>query len=230
MTDATLPSNQPAPETPARQTAPSRTLQRILKAAWLAIIAGLVLQTLVLVAKLMADGPFPGMRLVVDVAGGVTWAVLVCAGVALGASAAKARSAMMGILGLMSAPAAFAATKGVQKGVAEVLGLPADQITPLVYMIGAARTVEYAVLGIGLGWLLLKSDRGWKSYAALGLAVGVVFGGIILALTLARSSPPTPAIAGIAVNEIVFPAMCAVIIYLVSLAGRHVGIVKSRAE
>ena len=222
MTDIT-PVIEPEPPVGAPT---SRLLPRILKVAWMAIIAGFILQTAVLAAKLLAGGAFPGAKLFVDVAGGVTWAVLVCAGVALGTAAAKARSTVMGLLGLISAPVAFTAAKGVQKGVAEVLDLAADAVTPLVYMIGATRAVEYAVLGAGLGWLLLR-DKGLKGYIVLGLFVGVVFGGIILALTLAHANPQPAAIAGIAVNEMVFPAMCAVIIYLVSLTGRHVKALKT---
>ena len=79
------------------------------RAAWLAVLLGLTEQILVLVAKIAAGGQSTHVQLIVDVASGVTWSALVCSGVAVGTVLSRHRAAMMGLLGLVSAPIAWAA-------------------------------------------------------------------------------------------------------------------------
>ncbi len=105
--------------------APVQSVAAVLaRAAWLAILLGLTVQILVLLAKIAAGGQSNRVQLIVDVASGVTWSALVCSGVAIGTVLSRHRAAMMGLLGLVSAPVAWAAAKGVQRGLQSMLSVP----------------------------------------------------------------------------------------------------------
>jgi len=191
------------------------------RAAWLAILLGLTVQILVLVAKIAAGGQSTHLQLIVDVASGVTWSVLVCSGVAVGTVLSRYRAAMMGLLGLVSAPVAWAAAKGVQRGVQSMLGVPVEAIGPLVYQVGVAKTLEYALLGVLLGRLVRTPSSTLRAHVLTGLLVGLAFGGVILLLNYMHASTaggglPAARIVAICVNELLFPVGCATVIYYVA--------------
>jgi hypothetical protein len=210
---------QPSAVDPAT---PRRSVVSVMStAAWLAILLGLLVQGLILTARLSAGGSATTLQVIADVTSGVTWSVLVCSGLALGAVVVRHRGVIMGILGLVSAPVAWAAAKGAQRGVQWMLDAPLETIGPLVHQVGAAKTIEYAVLGLLLGRLIYTSRSTLPRHALTGLAVGVVFGAVILWLNHAHAAAagaalPTARIAAICVNELVFPVGCAVVIYFVA--------------
>jgi hypothetical protein len=93
----------------------------LLRAAWLAILLGFVMEALLLI---FAAGfrIFPGLEsMIEDLAGKVTWSTLFCAGLALGTAASRARAPLMGVLGLFAAPIALHASRALQQGVAKTL-------------------------------------------------------------------------------------------------------------
>jgi len=217
----------PAQE-PPRIDHEAHGLKRILKIAWMAVALGLLIQVLIVVAKMSVGAPFPGLKWLPDILSGVTWALIVCAGVGLGIAAGEARKAVMGVLGLISAPLAFLAAKGVQRAVQAFMDAPVDKIAPVFYAHAAVRTVEYACLGLALGWLLSRPGKGAGSFALTGLAAGLIFGGAAIWLNLVMASPKPPQLAAMAVNEILFPVGCAVVIFLASRAGRMVATLQDR--
>lgn len=92
-----------------------------MRAAWLAILLGFAMEALLLLFA-AGFGIVPGLGSTVsDLAGKVTWSTLVCAGLALGTAASKARAPLMGLLGLLAAPLAFHASRALQQGVAKTL-------------------------------------------------------------------------------------------------------------
>jgi hypothetical protein len=195
---------------------PSRPLNGLFTAVWMAIALGLALQLAVLAAKLGAGATIAGMQAFVDIAGGVTWSLIVCAGVAIGAVAARNAPEAMGALGLICAPLAFAAAKGVQRGVQWVAGQPAEKVGALVLQTGLVKTVEYALLGYLLGRLIHTEKSTPRNHAMLGLAFGIAFASILLALNLAQGPAPTPKLIGLVLNELVFPVGCSLVIYWVA--------------
>src|SRR4051812_32834067 len=105
--------SEPAKVSAAAPHPSHRALSRVLAVVWMAIMLGIAVQAVVLVGKSAAGAPWPGAKWLPDLLNGVTWAVLVCAGVVLGTLASRARSAVMGVLGLISAPLAFSLAKGL---------------------------------------------------------------------------------------------------------------------
>lgn len=80
----------------------------------------------------------------------------------------------------------------------------------------AIKAVEYAWLGAALAWLTKRAATG-KPYALLGLATGVVFAGVIIGLVLTQSptAPAPAALVSRAVNEVLFPVGCSLVLFAV---------------
>ncbi|HEY9218221.1 MAG TPA: hypothetical protein VIO94_09235 [Phenylobacterium sp.] len=212
-----------APPAPAPHTSPPhKALGRILAVVWMAIGLGVAVQLVVLVSKTGAGAPWPGLKWLPDLLNGVTWAVFVCAGVVLGTLASRARSAAMGLLGLISAPIGFSLAKGLQRGMQSMMEAPVDKITPALYGLAGVKAVEYACLGVVLGWLLSRPWAKPMHYALAGAVAGLTFGSVNVWILATVAKAKTPALVGGAVNEILFPIGCAMVIYLATTAARHV--------
>jgi hypothetical protein len=201
--------------------APNRALRRILTVVWMAIVLGIGVQVLVLAGKTFAGAPWPGLRWLPEVLNGVTWAIFVCAGVVVGTLASRARSAVMGLLGLISAPIAFSLAKGLQRGVQAMMDAPVDKITPALYALAGVKAVEYACLGAAVGWLLGRPSARAKHFLLAGMAAALVFGAANLWIVANLTPAKAPALVGAAINEFVFPIGCALVIYMAVTAGRH---------
>lgn len=99
--------------------------------------------------------------------------------------------------------------------------------TVLSTLATAVKTLEYAVLGMLVGRLLRTPSSTFGSHALTGLAVGLVFGSVVLWLNhvhavAAGSAMPAARVAAICVNELLFPVGCAIVIYFVArFADRH---------
>lgn len=204
--------------TTARATIEQR-LRVLFAACWFAILLGLGLQILILFAKQAAGANVPGAQLLIDMIGGVTWSLIVCGGVAVGTVAARSVSETMGWLGLICAPLAFAAAKGVQRGTAWINGQPLEKLGALVIETGLVKTIEYAALGYLLGRIIRTPASTVRNHAAIGLLFGLTFGWLLLALNLAHAGGteiPAPRAIGLMLNEFVFPLGCSMVIYYVA--------------
>jgi hypothetical protein len=193
----------------------------------MAIVLGLIVQLAVFASKLGAGANVPGLQLAVDIASGIAWSVIVCGGVAIGTVAARSAPQLMGLLGLVCAPLAFAAAKGAQRGVAWMLGQPMEQISNLTYQIGIAKTLEYGLLGMVLGMLIRTPRSTLANHALIGAGFGAVFAGVMLWLNMqslaAGAALPTPRIAATAANEFIFPLGCSLVIYWIAKLSDHTG-------
>lgn len=202
-------------------------LRRIATVALLAIILGFFMQGLILAGKIVSGGVFPGHLLLVDIANGVTWSFLVCLGVAIGVSLGKVRPMLAGLTAMIFAPVAVAVAKASQKVVASLIGAPEQQALLSVATISVVRAVEYGLLGWLLARLAQKQYARAASYFGIGAAIGLVFGGTIVALTYragldAGTAPALPQIVGGIINEVGFPIGCAFLIYVGQLVGRSI--------
>jgi hypothetical protein len=212
------PADPPAgfPSPPAAAAAPSLWGQ-VLRVAWLSIGLGLVLELVLLIvaayAGLAGDTPKP---FVSDLAQKVSWGFIVCVGIAFGSTAAKARSAVMGVLGLFSAPAGFAVARAVQKGVSQALSLSGPAaVGASPFLLGAIKGLEYGILGAVIGWIGKKVWGGLGAHAGAGALIGVVFGSAILLVMAALAPAPPPAIQWVSrgINELLFPIGCSLVLY-----------------
>lgn len=200
-----------------------QALKTALRAAWLAVGLGLGVQALIVVVRLFAGGTANPLAFVASMGQGITWSVVVCAGVAIGTVAGKARTLAMGLLGLVAGPAAWGLAKGVQKALQAMMSIPEDKIDNFFLMITGLKGLEYAILGGALGFMVGKTWAKLPAFVALGLGVGISFAAIVLILTVgSKPGTPFPALVGTGVNEIAFPVGCSLVIYAVQRLKHHV--------
>jgi hypothetical protein len=196
----------------------------LLRVAWLAILLGFVMEALLLLFA-AGFGIFPGLKpMAADLVRQVSWSTIVCVGLALGTAVTKARVPLMGVLGLLAAPVAFTVSRSLHQGAVktlEIAGSGAD--APPVLLLAVLKAVEYACLGLAIGWLGRRAWGGMSAHLATGLLVGLVFGGTIVALTYQMSSEP-PATADLVArgaNEILFPVGCSLVLFAATAIGKR---------
>jgi hypothetical protein len=206
-----------------KAAAPPGPWATLLRVAWLAILLGVLLQlALLLVAVGFGTAPSPG-PLLAETLKTVSWSLLVCVGVALGRVAAKGRLPLEGVTGLLAAPLALTAANTVQKGVAEAVDATGVPAGPAPLWVLAIKAVEYGCLGLALNWV---GRRAWHSalgHLAVGLMVGVVFGGVFLTVVVQSAPTPlsTPSLLARGLNELLFPVGCALVVFIAEVLRAH---------
>ncbi len=115
----------------------------------------------------------------------------------------------MGILGLVSAPVAFVVARTLHQSAKETLEITANvtSVGTSVFVLALIKGIEYGCLGMAIGWIERRPWGGLLAHALAGLAIGILFGGTILALTyIAAPEPPaTAALIARGIDEVLFP-------------------------
>jgi hypothetical protein len=215
-----------APSTPPQDAAsPADTLAArfaqdplpwLLKVAWFSILLGCLMQILTaVVVKLCAVDP--NLKdFVRDLAQKVTWSTFVCVGLAVGQAIARARTAWVGFVGLLAAPAGFIVARAAQKSTAQAVGAAQpDEMGMAVFVtVLVLKAVEYGGLGTALAWLAARGRIGLRPYLMTGLTFGLMFGLAVVAVMyfMPAKPPPLPKLASLAVNEVLFPLGCSLVL------------------
>jgi hypothetical protein len=199
--------------------------QRILRAAWLSILLGLALEA-VLILLAVGMGTLPSLRpILADTVQKVSWSFLVCVGLVIGTGAAR-EGVGMGLMGLLAAPFGFYAARALHKAAQSALDVTAGAAGggPSPLTIALIKGVEYAFLGAMLGWYCVGKRETLRMHAWMGLLTGAIFGGIVLRLSIASADPPlsAPAIVARAVNEMLFPLGCALVVFAARRFGEQI--------
>ena len=197
----------------------------LLRAAWLAILLGFVMEILLLLFA-AGLGIFPGLEFAAaDLVKQVSWSTFVCVGLALGTAVSQARAPLMGLLGLIAAPLAFVISRGLHQGAVKTLKIAGSGANaPPVLLVALLKALEYACLGVAIGWIGNRPWGGAVAHVAAGLAAGLLFGGTIVGLTY-QMSPETPATTALlsqGVNEILFPVGCSLVLFAATALGNRV--------
>jgi hypothetical protein len=208
-----------APPTSSSDTEP-RLGATIVYVAWLTILLGLAMEALLLLL-VAGFGVFPGLRAgVADLVMQVSWAFIVCIGLALGRAASTLRTPLMGILGLLAAPLAFTVARSVHEGARRTLQIAGEGAAyggvSLLLVIALLGGIEYGCLGMALSWMERRPwGKGVLGYVVVGLTAGVLFGSLSLALTYwgTPSPPTTVALVSQGVNEMLLPVGCSLVLY-----------------
>ena len=203
-------------------TAPQNAGVMLLRVAWLAVALGLGMEALLLLLA-SGFGEVLGLKsLVADLVRNVTWAAFVCVGLAVGTTLSKIRVPAMGFFGFLAAPLAFEVSRSVHKGTLEALDLSGAEATAASpVLLALIKGVEYGCLGLLIGWIGGRAWGGVLAHALAGLAVGIVFGGAILALTLGAAPGPVPVadLVSRGLNELLFPVGCALVLFSAGALG-----------
>ncbi|MEO8275104.1 MAG: hypothetical protein ABI639_02735 [Thermoanaerobaculia bacterium] len=201
---------------------PQRTL---FKAAWLAVALGFAIEALILGSAAISGGTLAARPFTADLVQKVSWSFIVCAALAAARAASKNNAGLMGVAGLLAAPAGFAIARGLHKGASQALGLVAAGAPgPSPLVVAGIKGLQYAVLGLVLGWIAKQAWGGLAAHAGAGFASGILFGGPLLALTF-QALPALSAATVVvrSVNEIFFPVGCALVLYASDTLGKRLG-------
>jgi hypothetical protein len=213
MSDASV----PAQDNPAWIHA--STLHLMAAAAWMSILLGIVVECAVLMTRAAAGAAPNLVQVIAEFASSVTWAVIVCTGISLGSAAARHRERIMGLMGLLCAPLAWALAKGVQHGTLSMLDAPADKLGTAVLQVGMLKTLEYTLLAMAVAKLMQRRRATLTQHFLVGLAIGVVFGAAIVGVNVWHAPGrvmPLARLLGLAVNEIAFPIGCVMVLHFIS--------------
>ena len=195
-------------------TDPRTLAQIILKAVWWSIFLGLFVQVMILVVKTT----MPSAKTIPDVGQRVTWSVLVCSGLAVGNTLAKARPLLLGFTGLLAGPVAFAVAKAAQKSLG-ASGAAGTFPVPSGIELAIMRAIEYGLFGILIGYAGRRGNL--KSYLVTGAGLGLVF--TVYHLTrianFNETSPPAIELVTRGINELLFPIGCALILWVTTEVG-----------
>jgi hypothetical protein len=102
----------------------------LLRAAWLAILLGVLMEALLLLFA-AGFGIFPGLETIAaDLVRQVSWSTFVCVGLAIGTAVSRARVPLMGVIGVLAAPLAFSISRSLHQGATKALESPAPAPTP----------------------------------------------------------------------------------------------------
>jgi len=197
----------------------------ILKAAWLAVALGIAIEGLIVAATAIFGGSPEARPVTADLVQKVSWSLIVCVALAVARTASRATGVVMAGVGLLAAPAAFAVARGLHRGAAQALGLVAAASTaPSPVVLALIKGFEYGLLGLAIVWIAKQSWGGLGAHAAAGLAAGILFGTPVLVLTaLALPGLPAATHAARAINELLFPAGCALVLYASDTLGKRLG-------
>jgi hypothetical protein len=217
--------NESQQTTAAAENPPVASLgAKLLRAAWLAILLGFVMEALLLLFA-AGFGIFPGLKpIAADLVRQVSWSTFVCVGLALGTAVSNARAPLMGILGFLAAPLAFTISRSLHQGAVKTLEIAGSGVeAPPVLPLAVLKAVEYACLGLALGWIGRRAWGGAAAHVVTGILVGLVFGGTIVALTYQMSPEPLPTAALVSrgANEILFPVGCSLVLFAATALGKR---------
>jgi len=184
--------------------------------AWISVLLGVLIEVLLVVTSTTFGREIRIRPVVADLAQRVSWSTIVCTALALGQAISKRRSIVMGIVGLLAAPSAFILARSLQKAVAQALSMTAvagSAASP--FLLALLKGVEYGCLGFALGWIARKAWGTASVHIATGSLIGLVFGGLIIAVNYSSSINPPSALslATQSVNEFIFPVVCALTVF-----------------
>lgn len=203
----------------------SRTLLHV---AWMAILLGLIVETLILIVAASFGSVLAAKPFLADLTQKVSWSVIVCMGLALarGATrlfAATAQTVLVGLAGLLTAPAAFAVARSLHEGVQEALFIKIFQGgTGSPVLLALIKGVEYGCLGALLMWVGRQVWGRALAHAGAGLVIGIVFGALLIGVMAwgAISPMSVGTIISRALNEIINPVGCSLTLYSAEILGR----------
>jgi hypothetical protein len=186
--------------------------KNLIRAAWMAILLGVTMEIIVLAVRGSATA-----TLLRDTLSKVAWSAIVCFGVAVGATAsAKLRSSSMGLAGFVSAPAAFAVARIVQKALSQASSSTSESLWS-VALLALLKALEYGGFGLVTGWMSGGGMTRAMHYASAGALTGVYFGTLITSVVTAGSAAR---VLPLALNEILFPIGCAMVLFVSGLLAR----------
>lgn len=199
-----------------RPAIPAQVSRTLLHVAWMSILLGLVIQALLMILAVGFTNASSVRPFIADLVQKVSWAAIVCVGIALGSIVSQLRVPAMGLAGLLAAPLAFAIARVLHKTAAQALGVMFGTPSGLMlFLVVALKAAEYGCLGAAIGWIQARQRGRALAHAGIGLAAGIIFGGSIVAVMARLAAKPIPPadLVSRGLNELLFPVGCSLVLY-----------------
>ena len=191
---------------------------QLFRVAWFAILLGLALQGVLLLAALGFGRELQLNAVIAETVNKVAWAFLVCFGLALGAASSRAGPKIFAIAGLLAAPIAFVLARALHKSIAQALDVAGAGSSESVLLFATLKAVEYGCLGYLLALVAQRYGAGLYSFTGVGLAIGFVFCAIVISMVAPQ---PVPVLVARGINEVIFPVGCSLVIYAAEVLGKR---------
>jgi hypothetical protein len=199
----------------ARPAEPGDARRRLLRIAWLAILLGLGVEVLLIVVARAQGEPFDGARRAASAVRSVSWSSLVCVAIGWAQGALPLSAARTGIVGLFAAPLAVVAARAMHKEALVLLDRPASGASVLEPVFPLAlRAVEYLLFGWWIARVAARTSSA-KAHVGVGATLGIAAAAAQYVQPIAGGGSPASIAAFVptALNEIVFPVGCALVLY-----------------
>jgi hypothetical protein len=197
---------------------------QLFAAAWMAVVLAFTLEALTALGAFTLGRGTTTQVFLANVGQKVSWGTFVCVALAF-AKAFKPRDpGVVAWAGILGAPAAFTVARSIHKGLSQAMGLSVASAAPaLLVLLTTLKSLEYGILGAALARHDERENATLRQYVGTGLWVGVLFGGLTLAASgfLAPAKPTAAEWLARAVNEVLFPVGCSLILYAATVAGRR---------
>ena len=195
----------------------------VLRVAWLAILLGIAMEAIMLILAAYKNR-FPALEVIVaGIVQKISWSGLVCTGLAFGTAASRGNPTWMALAGLLSAPAAFSIARALHNSTAYAQkAAEAGAAAAFPFLLAGIKGLEYAALGMILGWAGKHAAANLKTYAGGGLLIGSTFGTFIAGLATPGGFHSANIVAPL-VNEVLFPVGCSLALFAAKAFGEKAG-------
>ena len=198
----------------ARPRSADRLRRNAVQVVALTLLLATVLEVLLALAAFLIGEAGEGVRpFLLEWVQRLPWALIVCVGIWVGLTTGQGRLVPLALAGLLAAPVASLVARMAALGLEAAFVNPPAGPSPLA--IAALRALEYMSVALAVGWLSHGPHPRPQLHAVAGFMIGALFGLALLALTTLSGGSLEISLAFVAawiVNELLFPAGCALIL------------------
>jgi hypothetical protein len=211
--DAVEPSARPTIGTPDRSGAIQREAIRVVL---FSLALAVVLEVLQIGLAAATGAGYRPSEIARDTVLKIPWSIVVCVGLWIAITLTPRRPRTIALVGLIAAPIASLLARSSAEIAHAYAAAAEPAANPSPFLIAGLRGAEYACLGLVVIWLGRRARSAPPHYVIAGLVLGLAFGAplLILAARFVAQPMTSATVAAWLVNELLFPAGCALILFV----------------
>jgi hypothetical protein len=191
---------------------------RLLHLPYVAVLSLALVALLELVQAsmlLIMDQPFGVPELMRDLILKTPWSIIVCIALWSGLRYGRGSAVVGALVAVVAAPVASLSAHALAVTATSYTLSAMHEMIISPYLVAAQKGVAYVSLALLVLWLWARTRATAWQHAAAGLAVGLLFGGALLLVEAEWGVRPltTSLVVAWAVNEVLFPIGCALLLW-----------------